>query len=53
VRISARDDGSAPQLADIRQQVENDWRAATAAEREELAYQALRDGYTVQVESRR
>jgi hypothetical protein len=53
VRLSARDEGTTPQLADVRQRIENDWRAATAAEREELAYQALRDGYSVQVEGRR
>ena len=39
-----------PQLADVRQEVENDWRAATNQAREAKAYQALLDGYTVRIE---
>jgi peptidyl-prolyl cis-trans isomerase C len=39
-----------PKLADIRQRVENDWRAQTAATREAMAYQALLDGYTIKIE---
>lgn len=38
-----------PKLADVRQQVENDWRAETHAERQARAYQALLDGYTVKI----
>lgn len=39
-----------PQLADVRQQVENDWRAVTSKQREAKAYQALLDGYTIKIE---
>jgi peptidyl-prolyl cis-trans isomerase C len=39
-----------PKLADIRQRVENDWRAQTAATREAKAYQALLDGYDIQIQ---
>jgi hypothetical protein len=39
-----------PKLADVRQQVENDWRAETVDAREKEAYQALLDGYTVRIE---
>lgn len=38
-----------PRLADVRQTVENDWRAKTAADREARAYQALLDGYTIKI----
>lgn len=36
-------------LADVRQAVENDWRSATLKQREAKAYQALLDGYTIQI----
>ena len=39
-----------PTLAQVRQQVENDWRAATIEAREAAAYQALLDGYTIRIE---
>lgn len=39
-----------PQLADVRQAVENDWRAATYQVREAMAYQALLDGYAIRIE---
>lgn len=39
-----------PQLADVRQEVENDWRAETSKAREAKAYQALLDGYTIRIE---
>lgn len=38
-----------PVLADVRQAVENDWRAATAEARRAKAYQALLDGYTIRI----
>jgi peptidyl-prolyl cis-trans isomerase C len=38
-----------PILADVRQAVENDWRAATYKQREAKAYQALLDGYTIRI----
>jgi peptidyl-prolyl cis-trans isomerase C len=50
VRVSAVEAGSRPRLADIRQRVENDWRAATVASREAKAYQALLDGYDIRIE---
>lgn len=39
-----------PRLADVRQAVENDWRAATYQAREAKAYQALLDGYAIRIE---
>ena len=36
-------------LADVRQAVENDWRSTTLKQREAKAYQALLDGYTIQI----
>lgn len=40
---------SIPKLADVRQIVENDWRAATYKDREAKAYQALLDGYKIRI----
>lgn len=39
-----------PKLADVRQRVENDWRAATRADREARAYQALLDDYDIRID---
>jgi hypothetical protein len=50
VRIRSVSVPTPPKLADIRQLVENDWRADTAAEREAKAYQALLDGYDIRIE---
>jgi peptidyl-prolyl cis-trans isomerase C len=50
VRIRAVAAGKTATLSDVRQQVENDWRAATRQEREARAYQALLDGYTIRIE---
>jgi peptidyl-prolyl cis-trans isomerase C len=50
IRVRAVEAGSRPRLADVRQRVENDWRAATAASREAKAYQALLDGYSIKIE---
>jgi peptidyl-prolyl cis-trans isomerase C len=50
VRIRSLTIAKSPKLADIRQRVENDWRAQTAATREAKAYQALLDGYTIKIE---
>lgn len=49
VRITQITPGTPPQLADVRQRVENDWRAATLEARQAKAYQALLDGYSVQI----
>jgi len=38
-----------PELASIRQRVIEDWRLATAREREEAAYRLLREAYTVRI----
>lgn len=50
VRVTAHQAGEPPRLADVRQRVENDWRAATLAEREEQAFAILRDAYSVEIE---
>lgn len=50
VRVRTVTATAAPRLIDVRQAAENDWRAATRAEREAKAYQALLDGYTIKIE---
>lgn len=50
VRVRAATAAAPPRLADVRQAAENDWRAATRAEREAKAYQGLLDGYTIRIE---
>jgi peptidyl-prolyl cis-trans isomerase C len=50
VRVRAVTSQSSVRLADVRQQVENDWRAATKAKREAEAYQVLLDAYTIRIE---
>jgi peptidyl-prolyl cis-trans isomerase C len=49
VRMRSVKAGQPAQLNDIRQRLENDWRAATVEEREAAAYQALLDGYTIKI----
>jgi peptidyl-prolyl cis-trans isomerase C len=49
VRVRAMRLPSAPKLAEVRQAVENDWRAATLKQREAQAYQALLDSYTIRI----
>lgn len=49
VRMRAVQVDARPKLADVRQQVENDWRAETLETRQARAYQALLDGYTVRI----
>lgn len=49
IRIREVRSPTRPQLADVRQAVENDWRSATYKEREARAYQALLDGYTIRI----
>ena len=49
VRVRAVQSSGKPRLADVRQQVENDWRAATIRDREAKAYQSLLDGYTIKI----
>jgi hypothetical protein len=50
VRLSERIPATPPRLAEVRRQVEDDWRTATARARAERAYQALLDGYEVTIE---
>jgi peptidyl-prolyl cis-trans isomerase C len=49
LRIRSVKPGQPAHLNDIRQRLENDWRAATTEEREAAAYQALLDGYTIKI----
>ena len=50
VRVRATTPPDRPRLADVRQQVENDWREATIEARDARAYQALLDGYTIKID---
>lgn len=50
VRVRAVAASVAPKLAEVRQQVENDWRAATIEAREAEAYQTLLDSYKIRIE---
>lgn len=52
VRLRAYDPGEAPSLDDVRQRVENDWRNATASEREEEAFAVMRSAYSVEIAGR-
>lgn len=49
VRVRAAQASGKPRLADVRQVVENDWRAVTMKEREAKAYQALLEGYDIEI----
>lgn len=49
VRIRAVHASAKPKLADVRQKLENDWRAQTVKDREAKAYQALLDSYTIRI----
>ncbi|WP_162935732.1 peptidyl-prolyl cis-trans isomerase [Tsuneonella amylolytica] len=48
VRLRSREPGTIPAFETVRDRVEADWRAATAATRADAAYEALRRRYTVQ-----
>lgn len=50
VRIDRISAAHTPELGEVRQRVENDWRAATRIARENQAYQLLLDGYDIQIE---
>jgi hypothetical protein len=50
IRLTEKQAGDVPPLAEVRQQVENDWRSATAEARREEAYRILRDAYDVRIE---
>jgi len=49
VRLTARDPGEVPPLAQVRAAVETDWRAATKARRKDEAYRLLLASYEVEV----
>jgi peptidyl-prolyl cis-trans isomerase C len=49
VRVRSVETSGKPRLADVRQALENDWRAQTGKDREAKAYQALLDGYTIKI----
>jgi peptidyl-prolyl cis-trans isomerase C len=49
VRVRHVQAGRMPKLAEVRQSVENDWRAATVKLREAKAYQTLLDGYDIRI----
>lgn len=49
VRLRVVDVPSKPRLADVRQEVENDWRSRTVEERQAQAYQALLDEYSIRI----
>ncbi|MDZ4308685.1 peptidylprolyl isomerase [Allopontixanthobacter sp.] len=50
VRLRTRAVGEAPALADIRTEVEADWRSSTEAQRKKDAYELLRSAYRVTVQ---
>jgi hypothetical protein len=50
VRVEARQAGKAATVADVRQRLTNDWRAAALAAAEAESYRKLRDGYEVVIE---
>ena len=50
VRVTGKHASSVPKLSEVRQQVENDWRAATATARRDEGYAILRDAYEVEIE---
>ncbi len=50
VRLRAREIGKSPTLAEIRSEVEADWRSSTEAERKKDAYELLRSGYRLTVQ---
>lgn len=47
------DASKVPPLSEIRQRITNDWRAETRTKREAAAYQALLDGYDIDIEKPR
>lgn len=50
VRLREVSGGKLPELAEVRQKVEDDWRLGTAELRKQEAYQLLRDAYSVEIE---
>lgn len=50
VRLRKLEPGRIPPFEAVRNDVENDWRSATVADRRAKAYQVLRDAYRVEIE---
>ena len=50
VRLVETSAGRLPALSEVRRDVESDWRAKTATEREQKAYQELLNAYTIRIE---
>ena len=53
VRIESRKVPSPPQLADVRQRLENDWRSAAIKRAEDESYRKLLEGYDVVIDQPR
>ena len=51
VRIRKAEPERIPELEEIRQRLENDWRASTVKDRQEKAYQILLDSYDVRIKA--
>jgi len=51
VRVSAKQDGRFPELSEIRDEAERDFRAERRQELKDIAYEMLREGYEVVVET--
>jgi len=49
LRLRKLTPGAVPPLTSVRKAVENDWREANRSARENAAYQALLDGYTIRI----
>ncbi len=49
IRLRKLVPGEVPRLSAVRKAVENDWREANRTTRENAAYQALLDGYTIRI----
>jgi peptidyl-prolyl cis-trans isomerase C len=49
VRVRSVQARAVPKLADVRQKLENDWRAQTVKDREAIAYQSLLDSYSIKI----
>ena len=50
VRLRKLESSGKPMLAEVREQVANDWRAETKTRRGDQAYQALLDQYTIRID---
>lgn len=53
LRIESRKVPASPQIADVRQRLENDWRSAAIARAEDESYRKLLEGYDIVIEQPR